>query len=161
VLVRHLYSRVLELISKTWSWGPSLIPSRPDRGRPIILGSGSCHAARYISFGWLTNRGLSDTHHHSKKDSISLCESDGMRHCLCIWPSSPVSCYFHYVGVASGSSATTSLVVWVSTSLSDRASAQGLFIQSLRPNPTSANPSWSTTIRSNNGIRAGLGFKLD
>jgi hypothetical protein len=143
---------MLELISKTWSWGWSLIPSRPDRGRPIILGSGPCHAARYISFGWLTNWGSSDTHHHSKKDPISLCGSDRMRHCLCIWPSSLASCYFHYVGVVSGSSATTSPMVWVSTSLSDRASAQGLFIQSLRPNSTSANPSRSATIRSNKNL---------
>jgi hypothetical protein len=74
---------MLELISETWSRGPSLIPSHPDRGRPIILGSGPYHTAQYISFDWLTNRGWSDTHHQSKKDPISLCESDGMRHCLC------------------------------------------------------------------------------
>jgi hypothetical protein len=30
----------------------------------------------------------------------------------------------------------------------------------LRPNPTSANPSWSTPLRFNNGIRARLGFRL-
>jgi hypothetical protein len=48
--------RMLELISQTWSSGPSLIPSRPDRGCPIILGSGPYHTAQIYKFAWLTNR---------------------------------------------------------------------------------------------------------
>jgi hypothetical protein len=47
---------MLELISQTWSSGPSLIPSRPDRGCPIILGSGPYHTAQIYKFAWLTNR---------------------------------------------------------------------------------------------------------
>jgi hypothetical protein len=114
--------RMLQMISETWSRGPSLIPSLTNRGCPHFRGSEPCHVVQYISLRWLTNRGSSD-HCHSKKDPISLCKSDGMRHYLCTRPSSPVSYSFHYTGAAFGSSVITCPM--------DRASAQDLYRQSL------------------------------
>jgi hypothetical protein len=107
--------RMLKLISETWSRGPSLNLSRPDRGHPIILGSGPCHTTQYIRIGWFMNRGPSDHHHHSKKDPISLCGSDEMHHCPYAKSSSPVSCSFHYTGAAFESRVTTSPMVRASS----------------------------------------------
>jgi hypothetical protein len=145
--------RMLKLISRTWSWGPSPSPatSCSGAGAPNLWVVGSPTTHHHIRPSWHVNQGcpVCGTIHLERIRS-PWCWSGGMPHDLAAVMHRYIRQYT-VAGTTSRSSATSSPKV-LPLCLLDRALAQDLYHQSPKVNPTSANSSWSRTLRSNNDV---------